>query len=252
MKNIKIIIFIKISAFILLTWSYSFITDVLFTKSLQKKYGLTERSNIRPFRLLTKSEILNETENYGLNEKLSGDVKDKSYKISKKNKSIYGQLKKQGFNDLDIYKKSFACKYSKKKGFTKLDCYCEKKIFDKLEEILLFAKNIKDDKKCFKKACKKYGLPFALSFIFAFTLGIIIVLDGCGVKCLLSATNKEDSFFYVGYSILFIILPLIAFLVFAYIAIKIEKYDRLVEGKVEGKKVAKKISSYYDDEFNSP
>ncbi|VUZ99473.1 Plasmodium exported protein, unknown function [Plasmodium vivax] len=243
MKNIKFIIFIKISAFILLTWSYSFITQV-------NNSELNVTFNTRPFRLLTKSEMLMESENYGLREKLL-DVKDKNYKTVKKNTSIYGQLKKQGFNDLDIYKKSFACKYSKKKGFTKLDCYCEKKIFDKLEEILLFAKNMKDDKKCFKKVCKRYGLPLGLSGIFVFVVGIFNSLDICGVKCLLSATKKADIPFYVGYSILLIILPIIIFLVLGYIAIKIEKYDRLVEGKVEGKKIAKKISSYYDDEFNS-
>ncbi|KMZ95075.1 hypothetical protein PVMG_05602 [Plasmodium vivax Mauritania I] len=193
-----------------------------------------------------------ETENYGLKEKLSEDVKDKNYRTVKKNTSKYGQMKRQGLNELDIYKKSFACKYSKKKGLTKLDCYCEKKIFDKIEGIRLLAKNMKDDKKCFKNVSKRYGLPFVLSFIFVFTVGIITVLDGCGVACLPSATKKADIPFNVGYTILLIILPMIIILVFAYIAIKIEKYDRLLEGKVEGKRIAKKISCYYDDEFNSP
>ncbi|KMZ96165.1 hypothetical protein PVNG_05811 [Plasmodium vivax North Korean] len=244
MKNIKLIIFIKISVLILLTWSYSFIIDV-------NNNELNESFITRPFRLLTKCEMPMETENSGLREKLSEGVKDKNYKTVKKNTSKYGQLKRQGLNELDIYKKSFACKYYKKKGFTKLDCYCEKKIFDKLEEILLFAKNMKDDKKCFKKVCKRYGIPFGLVLIFVFTVGIITVLDGCGVACLLSATKQADTSFTVGYTILLIILPMIIILVFAYIAIKIEKYDRLLEGKVEGKRIAKKISCYYD-EFNSP
>ncbi|KMZ94668.1 hypothetical protein PVMG_02557 [Plasmodium vivax Mauritania I] len=195
--------------------------------------------------------MLKETENYGLIEKLSEDVKDKNYKTVKKNTSIYGQLKKQGLNELDIYKKSFACKYSKKKGLTKLDCYCEKKIFDKLEGICSLAKNMKDDKKCFKKVCKRYGIPFGLSIIFVFIVGIFNALDGCGLKCLISATKAADTLFYVGYTILLDILPITIFLVLIYIMIKVIKYDRLVEGKVEGKKIAKKISCYYDDESNS-
>ncbi|VVA00014.1 Plasmodium exported protein, unknown function [Plasmodium vivax] len=244
MKNIKLIIFIKISVLILLTWSYSFITDV-------NNNELNESFITRPFRLLTKCEMPMETENSGLREKLSEGVKDKNYKTVKKNTSKYGQLKRQGLNELDIYKKSFACKYYKKKGFTKLDCYCEKKIFDKLEEILLFAKNMKDDKKCFKKVCKRYGIPFGLVLIFVFTVGIIIVLNGCGVACFLSATKKADIPFNVGYSILLYILPISIFLVLSYIMIKVIKYDRLVEGKVEGKRIAKEISCYYDDAFNS-
>ncbi|KMZ88462.1 hypothetical protein PVBG_05420 [Plasmodium vivax Brazil I] len=243
MKNIKFFIFIKISAFILLTWSYNCITDV-------NNNELIESFNIRPFRLLSKTEMLMETENYGLKEKLSEDVKGKNYKTVKKNKSIYGQLKRQGLNELDIYKKSFACKYSKKKAFTKLDCYCEKKIFDKLEGICLLAKNMKDDKKCFKKVSKRYGIPFGLSIIFVFIVGIFNALAIFHVKCFYSATNPVNTLFHVGYSILLDVLPITIFLVLSYIMIKVIKYDRLVEGNVEGKKIAKKISCYYD-EFNS-
>ncbi|KMZ77266.1 hypothetical protein PVIIG_06159, partial [Plasmodium vivax India VII] len=214
----------------------------------EKKSQLYGSINSRHFRLLAKNGIPKELEHASFSNAFSYD-KYKKLKKKKEDSSTYKRLKRDGVNELDIYKKSFQCKYNKKKGLAKLDCYYEKKIFDKLEGICLLAKNMKDDKKYFKNVCKRYGLPFALSFIFVFTVGIITVLDGCGVACLLSATNVEDSYFYVGYSILLIILPIIAFLVFAYIAIKIEKYDRLVEGKFEGKKIAKKISSYYDDAF---
>ncbi|SCA82108.1 Protein of unknown function, putative, partial [Plasmodium vivax] len=207
--------------------------------------------NMRHFRLLAmKNGIPKELEYASCGNAFSYD-KYKKLKMKKEDLSTYKRLKREGLNDLEIYKKSFQCKYNKKNGLAKLDCYCEKKIFDKLDVIRLLAKNMKDDKKCFKKVCKRYGLPFALSFIFAFTLGIIIVLDGCGIKCLLSAANEADSYFYVGYSILLIILPIIIFLVISYITIKIKKYYRLVEGKVEGKTIAKYITCYYDDTFNS-
>ncbi|CAI7721673.1 Plasmodium exported protein, unknown function [Plasmodium vivax] len=243
MKNIKFIIFIKISAFILSIWTHSFITD--------KNNELNVTSITRPFRLLTKSEMLKETENYGLREKLSEDIKDKNYKTVKKNTSIYGQLKRQGLNELDIYKKSFACKYSKKKGVKKLDCYCEKRIFDKLEGICSLAKNMKDDKKCFKKVCKRYGIASGLFIIFVYTVGIITASDSLNNDCLFGDANKESALIHLGGSILLYILPITIFLVLLYIMIKVIKYDRLVEGKVEGKRIAKKISCYYDDAFNS-
>ncbi|KNA01744.1 hypothetical protein PVNG_06331 [Plasmodium vivax North Korean] len=178
--------------------------------------------------------------------------KYKKLKMKKEDSSTYKRLKREGLNELDIYKKSFACKYSKKKGLTKLDCYCEKKIFDKLDGIYLLAKNMKDDKKGFKKKiCKRYGLPFVLSLIFVLTVATIDVLDGSGVKCFYSKTSTLETLSQVGYSILLDILPIIIFLVLAYITIKIKKYDRLVEGKGEGKMIAKYISCYYDDTFNS-
>ncbi|KNA01740.1 hypothetical protein PVNG_06490 [Plasmodium vivax North Korean] len=178
--------------------------------------------------------------------------KYKKLKMKKEDLSTYKRLKREGLNELDIYKKSFASKYSKKRGFTKLDCYCEKKIFDKIEGIRLLSKNMKDDKKCFKKICKRYGIASGLFIIFLYTLGIIITLDiSNNNSCLFGDKAKEDTLIHIGCSILLYILPIIIFLVFAYIAIKIIKYDRLVLGKVEGKRIAKKISRYYDDSFNS-
>ncbi|KMZ89390.1 hypothetical protein PVBG_05986 [Plasmodium vivax Brazil I] len=244
MKNIKFIIFIKISAFILSTWTYSFITDV-------NNNELNVTFITRPFRLLTKSEMLKETENSGLREKLSEDVKDKNYKTVKKNTSKYGQLKRQGLNELDIYKKSFAAKYSKKKGLAKLECYCEKKLFDKLDGVYLLAKNMKDDKKCFKKVCKRYGIPFGLSVIFVFTVGIFCIYEAFCTNCLFCDAKRSEKLIHIQCNMLLCIIPTIVFLVLSYIMIKVIKYDRLAEGKVEGKKIAKKISCYYDDAFNS-
>ncbi|SCA83362.1 Protein of unknown function, putative, partial [Plasmodium vivax] len=204
----------------------------------------------RHFRLLAKNGIPKELEHASFSNAFSYD-KYKKLKKKKEDSSTYKRLKRDGVNELDIYKKSFQCKYNKKKGLAKLDCYYEKKIFDKLEGICLLAKNMKDDKKCFKKVCKKYGIPLGLSVIILVTLGIIIFSDIFSNNCLLGPTNDKQDSIHLGCCILLIILAIIAFLVFAYIAIKIEKYDRLVEGKFEGKKIAKKISSYNDDAFNS-
>ncbi|KMZ93248.1 hypothetical protein PVMG_06148 [Plasmodium vivax Mauritania I] len=206
---------------------------------------------MRHFRLLAiNNGIPKELEYASCGNAFSYD-KYKKLKMKKEDLSTYKRLKREGLNDLEIYKKSFQCKYNKKNGLAKLDCHCEKKIFDKLDVIRLLAKNMKDDKKCFKKVCKRYGIPFGLTIIFFFAVGIINILNICGVKCFYSVTQNQDTSFYVGYSILLYVLPIIIFLVLSYIAIKIKKYDRLLKGKVEGKMIAKEISCYYDDVFNS-
>ncbi|KMZ88851.1 hypothetical protein PVBG_05959 [Plasmodium vivax Brazil I] len=207
---------------------------------------------MRHLRLLAiKNGIPKELEHPSYGNVFSYD-KYKKLKIKKEDSPTYTRLKREGINDLDIYKKSFQCKYNKKKGLAKLDCYCEKKIFDKLDGIYLLYNNMKDDIKGFKKKIfKRYCFPVGLSVIYFNIMGIFYVLAACGVKCFFSATKKKDELFYTVYSILLIILPVIIFLVLAYIAIKIIKYDRLVLGKVEGKRIAKKISRYHDEEFNS-
>ncbi|SCA60217.1 Protein of unknown function, putative [Plasmodium vivax] len=150
---------------------------------------------------------------------------------------------------MEIYKKSFQCKYNKKKGLAKLDCYCEKKIFDKIDNMCEIAKMMNDEKKRYKKVFKKYGLPFVLSGLFVLIAGIIVALENYEVNCSYKFDKFKEGIKIIG-SILFYVLPVIIFLVLFYIAIKFIKYERLIDGKVEGKNIAKKISCYYNDEFN--
>ncbi|KMZ94953.1 hypothetical protein PVMG_05622 [Plasmodium vivax Mauritania I] len=207
---------------------------------------------MRHFRLLAmKNGIPKELEYASCGNAFSYE-KYKKLKMKKEDSSTYKRLKRDGLNELDIYKKSFACKYSKKKGLTKLDCYCEKNIFDKMDGIYLLFENMKDDKKGFKKKIsKRYGLPFALSVIFVFIVEIFNVLHLFRKKCLLCEEQYEKNTMHYKCNISLYILPVIIFLILLYITIKIKKYYRLVEGKVEGKMFAKKISCYYDDSFNS-
>ncbi|VUZ99831.1 Plasmodium exported protein, unknown function [Plasmodium vivax] len=245
-------IFIKIITYISLTWMYICNNDVFcFIKILEKERQQYGTINMRHFRLLAiKNGIPKELEYASCGNAFSYE-KYKKLKTKKEDSSTYKRLKREGLNDMEIYKKSFQCKYNKKKGLAKLDGYCEKKIFDKIDNMCEIAKMMNDEKKRYKKVFKKYGLPFVLSGLFVLIAGIFNVLAACGVKCFFSATKKEDELFYTVYSILLIILPIIIFLVLSYIAIKIKKYDRLLKGKVEGKMIAKEISCYYDDVFNS-
>ncbi|KMZ88915.1 hypothetical protein PVBG_06290, partial [Plasmodium vivax Brazil I] len=129
----------------------------------------------------------------------------------------------------------------------KLDCYCEKKIFAKIDDICEFARKTKNEKKRFKKIGKKYGLPYCLSVLYIFIALIITIIDISDTKWLWLPKNPPETIYKTFCYILFVVIPIIIFLVLSYITIKIRKYDRLVEGKVEGKMFAKKISCYYDD-----
>ncbi|KMZ83402.1 hypothetical protein PVBG_06044 [Plasmodium vivax Brazil I] len=65
--------------------------------------------------------------------------------------STYVNLKRNDLSDLDNYKKCYKNRYSKKKGLAKLDCYYEKKVFDKIDKIYELSRKMKNDKKAFKK-----------------------------------------------------------------------------------------------------
>ncbi|VVA00089.1 Plasmodium exported protein, unknown function [Plasmodium vivax] len=244
---------------------------------------------MRHFRLLAiENGIPKELEYASFGNAFAYD-KYKKLKIKKEDSSTYKRLKREGLNDMEIYKKSFQCKYNKKKGLAKLDGYCEKKIFDKLDNMCGLAKKMNDEKKCYKKrkynkkkglakldgycekkifdkidnmceiakmmndekkrykkVFKKYGLPFVLSGLFVLIAGIIVALENYNVNCSYKFYSFEEGIKIIG-SILFYVLPVIIFLVLFYIAIKFIKYERLIDGKVEGKKIARKISRYYND-----
>ncbi|EDL42803.1 variable surface protein Vir10, putative [Plasmodium vivax] len=158
-----------------------------FIKILEKERQQYGTIDMRHFRLLAiKNGIPKELEYASFSNVFAYD-KYKKLKKKKEDSSTYKRLKREGLNDMEIYKKSFQCKYNKKKGLAKLDCYCEKKIFAKIDDICEFARKTKNEKKRFKK------------------------------------------------------------IVLFYIAIKFIKYERLIDGKVEGKKIARKISRYYND-----
>ncbi|KNA01514.1 variable surface protein Vir10 [Plasmodium vivax North Korean] len=158
-----------------------------FIKILKKERQQYGTISMRHFRLLAiKNGIPKELEDASFSNAFSYD-KYKKLKKKREDSSLYKRLKREGLNNMEIYKKSFQCKYNKKKGLAKLDCYCEKKIFDKLDNICDLAKRVNDKKKTYKKV------------------------------------------------LLF------------YIMIKMIKYERLIYREVEGKKIARKISGYYND-----
>ncbi|VUZ98014.1 Plasmodium exported protein, unknown function [Plasmodium vivax] len=180
--NLKLTAFLKTFTFIFLIWTYITYNDMgIFPKSLENKYEQGKFLNINLHRLLAKHELDRELE-YA---RTGGQLLHESIGRGKKNVaddlSISYQLNKKRSNNVDNYMKNYKRRYEKKKGLYKLDCYCEKKVFDKLNYIYTLSDKMRNDKKGFKKKIhKKYGIGFIiLSLIPALGL-IFYILFGCG------------------------------------------------------------------------
>ncbi|KMZ94901.1 hypothetical protein PVMG_05512 [Plasmodium vivax Mauritania I] len=168
------------------------------------------------------------------------------------------QLKKKGLCDLDLYRKNYKHRYSKKKFLGKIDCYCEQKIFNKYDRIYELAEKLKNDKKSFnKKILKKYGVRIIILGLLLF-LGFVFTIlfkggknnalinlcieekhkndpshDGCKGFYTTIDQNTFDNIAVLNY-VFFFFVGVIIFLVCIYILIKIMKYDRLKDrnGKI--------------------
>ncbi|SCA81799.1 Protein of unknown function, putative, partial [Plasmodium vivax] len=206
-----------------------------------------ESSNTSFNRLLAKHEYKEELDDVNSGGNLLDSEMPLNVNSEEDVTSTYAYLKKRRPINLFSYKKDYKHRYSKRKGLAKLECYYENKIFDKLDGIFLLAKNMKDDKKGFKKKiCKRYGLTVGLFLIIVLTAGMINVLNGCKVMDVLPKENYVLKVLsHVGYCILLDILPITIFLVLVYITIKITKYKRLKAGK--GKMCIKEYCRFCKD-----
>ncbi|KMZ86071.1 hypothetical protein PVMG_06141 [Plasmodium vivax Mauritania I] len=127
---------------------------------------------MRNHRLLAKHKYQNEIPSRIFQYKVS--YNSDNYKLEKGNNNTLDQLKKGSSNHVDDYLKSYKNRYSKKKGLSKLDCYCEKVLFNKFNEIkkLVEHKNYSKNK-IVSIICLKYSLPFLLlTFIPLFELAM--------------------------------------------------------------------------------
>ncbi|SCA82168.1 Protein of unknown function, putative, partial [Plasmodium vivax] len=220
--------------------------------------GLLEKSKIRS---LAKLEAQKDLKYSRLDDKLSDDVNNKNLKYRMNNISTYDQLNKKKLNNLYAYKKGYKNRYSKKKGLAKLDCYFERKLFNKIDKIYEHSRNMQNDEKNFKKYIyKKFGYPlilFAISPIFGLIFPIIFNKNGpfsdyCGRDCTYSADghshypaeNFKDLLSSTEWNIIVSLHALISFTIFIivltviiYTLVKVVKYERLKaeKGKIKGK-----------------
>ncbi|KMZ94946.1 hypothetical protein PVMG_06117 [Plasmodium vivax Mauritania I] len=209
--------------------------------------------NVNFIRLLAKYELKKKLDHKRLREELTDFRKGNKEKNYSDDLTAYSNLKKRGLNNLDLYKKVYNHRYAKKNIFGKLDCYCEKKLFDKIDYINELAEKKWNNKKSFiKKVLKKYFIPLFLFsllpllgsiFPILFDGGKDAIIKGCqkvhsnpSTDCSLSDVmfHANDIFWAsekVNFILFFIIVPIIVILVIVYILLKVIKYERLKSGK---------------------
>ncbi|CAG9473011.1 unnamed protein product [Plasmodium vivax] len=204
--------------------------------------------NINYNRLLAKHELGKELRHTSLREKLSDNNMYNRKKNVAENVSKYSQIKGIESNNLNAYMNGYKKRYSKRKGLSKMDCYCEQKIFKSIDKIHKHIDNMNSTKGILKKVIyNKYGLRILLLLLFPL-IGIIIrVLDEFGIgkkietctvsehsgkECYDSILNKIEqvvplTYIYIALCCIYII---IVFSAGIYILKKIIKYNNLKEG----------------------
>ncbi|KMZ91147.1 hypothetical protein PVMG_00021 [Plasmodium vivax Mauritania I] len=269
-ENINFWAFLKNITFIFLTWiclTYYDVNRKIYDKDL----------NIDFNRLLARHELQRETEYRNVKENLSDGRTYKKEINLPRNIPTYSDVKKTESNNIDMYMKNYKERYSKKKGLSKLDCYCEKKLFDKICYIDDLAKKMKNNKKSFKKKIiNKYGYALIIISLVPVILGIFpllhnrlysllpkFCLEKCGIthKTKSGETKTHSQLHYKELSIskeawyalnylnsviawlsIFFVLSLVI-----YIFLKVIKYERLRRGK--GKMSVKEYYPFCKDVF---
>ncbi|KMZ76769.1 hypothetical protein PVIIG_05850 [Plasmodium vivax India VII] len=161
--------------------------------------------------------------------------------------STNSQLRGKRLNYIDVYMKDYEKRYRKMKGISKLDCYCEKRVFDKINNLCDFGEKMQN-----KKRFKKYGIVLtlialipAVGLIFPILFGVenlwagtidYCVHDshkvdasphsGCNKLVLTNCKDILDSFGKAN-GLIFSFIGAIIFLLCIYILIKIIKYNRM-------------------------
>ncbi|SCA83576.1 Plasmodium exported protein, unknown function, partial [Plasmodium vivax] len=224
--------------------------------NLEKVYNAERRSNIIFQRSLAKHIPKKELDRSKTRATLLQYNSYSNIKNTFDDLSKYSQLKKKGLNDLDLYMKNYKHRYSKKNVLGKIDCYCEKKIFDNMDYIENLAEKMQNNKKSFmKKILSKYVFGFILFALFPIT-GIIFPIlfgtDKTNNKAIINFCYHNDGDHNPSTSnieisahtkkllegiiptityIFYYILPTIVILFTIYTFVKILKYERLKSGK---------------------
>ncbi|CAI7724123.1 Plasmodium exported protein, unknown function [Plasmodium vivax] len=262
-NKIKYIVPFKIIIFLILIWIYETNNDVsTYGKLIDNKFKHDGTYNVRSNRLLAKSEI-HKNIKYNSHRENLYENRMNNNKKNENDKPTYEYLKK-GLNNLESYKKDYNRRYATKKGLAKLDCYYEKKLFDKIDEMYEFSKNKKNSKKALKKKLyKEFGyrhIFFSLLPLFGLIFYVVFGENGPFAKyCFNSCQSKHgltdhqdksieeihsrkgvslfpmsSTIFYainILHSLFFIVLSISVITVTIFTFIKVVKYERLKAGK---------------------
>ncbi|CAI7721802.1 Plasmodium exported protein, unknown function [Plasmodium vivax] len=249
MKNsLKLVVLLKFLTFMLLIWNPK--NDVCgLGKALEMKFKHGRSSNTSFNRLLAKHEYKEELEDLNSGENLVDYETPLNINNEEDVTSTYAYLKKRRPINLFSYKRNYERRYSRKKGLAKLECYCEKKIFDKIDDINKLSEKLHNDKKrlkkeILKKQCK--GIIILTSILVIVTILNILftseyaLIRSCGsthenTECngnVFFHTKKEIYHsFEIPNFILFLLLSIIHISVVIYTFMKLVKYKRLKMGR---------------------
>ncbi|SCA81875.1 Plasmodium exported protein, unknown function, partial [Plasmodium vivax] len=230
----------------------------ILSNDFEMKFNHDRTSNKIFNRLLAKLDSNEELDNI----RLRGNLVD--YGMSSKNTneedviSTYGNLKKRRRINLYDHKKGYKNRYSKKKGLAKLDCYCEKILFDKFDYLDNIAQKKNNRRTSFMdKILNRYGYRLIL-FSLLPIVGLIFPILFCnkdeepgklafycahekhdqekykGCKAQILTENKWayiKAISYIDIIIFYFIIPTIYLSMLVYGFIKVVKYERLKSGK---------------------
>ncbi|KMZ96386.1 hypothetical protein PVNG_06342 [Plasmodium vivax North Korean] len=201
-------------------------------------------------RLLSKTELEFGLEQRDIKEEVSDKYESNELENDSEDTSIYRSLKRNSSNHMYSYRKNFKNTYAKKKGIKKLDCYCERKIFNNIDKIHKLAENANYDKKTFKNIIiKKYGYKIIFSCLFSL-LGLIVpilVYEKVEIPKLIKNGEISKLIPDLNYGF-FIIYCTIFILSILYIFTKAVKYEKLKAGK--GKMNRKEYICFCKKVFN--
>ncbi|SCA83496.1 Protein of unknown function, putative, partial [Plasmodium vivax] len=249
-----------------------------FPKSLENEFRHDKMLNLIFSRLLAKHDLHRELQHRDLKDTLSGDRMNNKGRNMLGDISTYSGIKRKESNNLDDYMKKYKRRYGKKKGLSKLDCYCEKKVFGKFKHMCDIAEKMHNDKKRWKSFFfKKYGIGLII-FALLPTIGLIFPIlfglgngkqgileqcpsehfnnqkkhltggqyDNCTTKWILDYNDTINILEYVSYIYMFT-MCFIVILFIIYFLIKVIKYEKIKAGK--GKMNMKEYCRFCKDIF---
>ncbi|KMZ87861.1 hypothetical protein PVBG_05798 [Plasmodium vivax Brazil I] len=214
-----------------------------------------DRTSNKSFnRLLTIQEYKEELDDLNLGGNLVDYKTSPNMNNEEDATSTYGYLKRRKPINLLSYKKDYEHRYYRKKGLAKLDCYCENKLFQRIDELYNLVDTRKKDKSSFSKALiKKYRMHICFT-IFIYALGALIFISDIILYILGNKTNGSISSEVIKQLIktvgdmLVYVFPTILSLVIIYISIKLLQYESLKAGR--GKMNIKEYFKYCKEVFS--
>ncbi|VUZ99844.1 Plasmodium exported protein, unknown function [Plasmodium vivax] len=203
--NVKFVVLLKYFTYIFLVWNSNCDMST-FGKSLEMKYKQDGSLNTCYNRLLAKHELKKDSYKTYASQKYANYGMNKNIKSEEVKTPIQSQIRKDCLNNYAVYMNDYKNRYAKKKGLAKWDCYYERKLFNKINNIFEITDNMTNKKKYYnKKIYNKYivGLvlfsliPF-LGFIFIFYFSKLnpymqkACFSACRSKHPSNGTDSED------------------------------------------------------------